>query len=473
MEAQENKRSRIIISSIISERNKIVIGSIISLCTLLIVYFGMAIYFRNHFYFGSVINGINVSGKTVQEAEEKIASELQSYTLSLEEREDKKEQITAADISLKYNSNSETQNLKDKQNPYKWVLALFSKEDSKMTQGVSYDKDLLKEKIDKLSCFDSSNIVEPQNPSFKYTEAGYVIVDEVKGNKINKDILYDQVVNAILNHKTKINLDASNCYVNPQYTSKDQKVIDTKNLLNKYVSSKITYTFGDKSEVLNGSTINDWLKVDENLQITFDEEKIKNYLSGISNTYDTFGKTRNFVTSSGNTIQVSGGDYGWLINREEEAKSLIAAIKEGQTITKEPIYKQTAVSHGNNDIGNTYVEVDITRQHLWFYKNGSLVVEGNVVTGNVSQNHSTPAGVYRVKYKQRNTVLRGADYAVPVSFWMPFNGGVGLHDANWRNVFGGNIYLTNGSHGCVNTPYYVANAVFNNIEEGNPVVVHY
>lgn len=473
METQENKRSRIIISSIISQRNKIVIGIIISLCTLLIIYFGMAIYFKDHFYFGSVINGINVSGKTVQDAEEKISSELQSYTLSLEERGDKKEQITAADISLKYNSNSETQSLKDKQNPYKWILALFNNNDSKMTQGVSYDKELLKEKVDKLSCFDSSNIIEPQNPSFKYTEAGYVIVDEVKGNKINKDILYDQVVNAILNHKTEINLESSNCYVNPKYTSSDQKVMDTKNLLNKYISSKITYTFGDKREVLNGSTINTWLKVDENLQVTFDEEKMKNYLAGFSNTYDTIGKTRNFVTSSGNTIQVSGGDYGWLINSDEETKNLIASIKEGQTITKEPIYKQTAVAHGNNDIGNTYVEVDIAKQHLWFYKNGSLVVEGNVVTGNVSQNHSTPAGVYRVKYKQRNTVLRGADYAVPVSFWMPFNGGVGLHDANWRNVFGGNIYLTNGSHGCVNTPYYVANAVFNNIEEGNPVICHY
>lgn len=96
-----------------------------------------------------------------------------------------------------------------------------------------------------------------------------------------------------------------------------------------------------------------------------------------------------------------------------------------------------------------------------------------MVTGNVSNNTSTPTGVYSLKYKQRDATLKGQGYSSPVNFWMPFNGGIGIHDASWRSVFGGRIYLTNGSHGCVNSPYYLANTIFNNINEGTPVVCYY
>ena len=134
----------------------------------------------------------------------------------------------------------------------------------------------------------------------------------------------------------------------------------------------------------------------------------------------SLSKERNFVSSSGNTINVGGGDYGWSINKAKETQALITAIKEGQAISKEPAYIQTALSHGYNDIGNTYVEIDLTNQHLWFYKNGSLIAQGDVVTGNVSANHTTPGGIYKLKYKQKDAVLRGVDYAAPVTFWMPF-----------------------------------------------------
>jgi lipoprotein-anchoring transpeptidase ErfK/SrfK len=455
-----------------NKRNKIIIG-MISFCTLLIIYFGMAAYFNNHFYFGSEINGINVSAKTVEDANEEMASELKVYSLNLKERGSKSEQIRGADIGLKYNSGGQFKNLKDKQNPYKWISVFLNSEDSKMAAGVSYDTKLLKERVDKLSCLDSKNIVEPKNPSFKYTDKGYVIVDEVNGCKVNKDILYDQVVKAINKEEVAIDLEANNCYVSPKYTKGSPKVIQAKNILNKYVSSKITYTFGEHKETIDGSTINKWLKVNENLGITFDEKKVKNYMDVLSNTYNTIGKTRTFATSSGKTINVGGGDYGWDINTDKEIEDLTAAIKEGKTITKEPTYLETAASHGNNDIGNTYVEIDMTEQHLWFYKNGSLVVQGDVVTGNVSNSHSTPQGIYRLKYKERDAILKGQGYSSPVNFWMPFNNGIGIHDASWRSQFGGNIYRTSGSHGCVNSPYNLAKTIFNNIEEGTPVVCYY
>ena len=113
--------------------------------------------------------------------------------------------------------------------------------------------------------------------------------------------------------------------------------------------------------------------------------------------------------------------------------------KRREQQTREPEYSQKAASRGANDYGSTYVEINLTAQHLYFYKNGELLVETDFVSGNESRGWATPGGAYPLTYKQRNATLRGEGYATPVSYWMPFNGGIGLHDASWRGSFGGAI----------------------------------
>lgn len=454
---------------------KFMLCTIIFFGTLLSIYLAMSIYFMNRFYFGSSVNCMNISGKTVEDVDKQMTSELTSYTLLLEEQGGIREEIKGSDISLKYNYNShdKIKSLKTSQNPFRWIYGLFNNTDFQLSDIALYDKELLKKRIDNLSCFNMSNIIEPKNASFKYTDNGYKIVKEVEGNKVNKDILYNHIEDTITKGETTLNLKSANCYEKPQYTSNSKEIIAVKNLLDKYTSTKIIYTFGQSTEVLDGSIINTWLNVDENLEVIFDEKKIKNYIDTLAKTYNTVGSTRNFITSSGKTVKVSGGDYGWSIDKSKEVQDIISAVKNGKSMTRKPIYNQTALSHGINDIGNTYIEINLSKQYLWFYKSGSLIVEGSVVTGNVRSNHSTPAGTYKLKYKQKDTVLRGADYASPVSYWMPFNGGIGIHDATWRSAFGGNIYLTNGSHGCINAPYQVAKAIFYNIEAGVPVICYY
>ncbi|MBU3146105.1 L,D-transpeptidase family protein [Clostridium sp. CF012] len=457
----------------IKKRKKIVLGIIISICTLLIIYFGMAIYFMNHFYFGSTINSISVSGKSVEVVNEQMASEIQKYQLNIKERGGINEQIRGEEIGLKYDMNGEFKEFKDKQNPYKWISAVFNTKDSKMIVGVKYDKDLLKEQVDKLSCFDSSKVIEPKNASYKYIDNSYVIVDEVIGNKGNKDILYKNAVDAMTKGETTIDLESINYYVKPTYTSKSPKVVATRDKLNKYVSSKITYIFGEDKEILDGSTINKWVTVDEDSEVTFNEKQVESYMEVLASEYNTVAKTRSFVTSSGKVINIGGGSYGWAINKVKEVQNLISMIMEGESIEKEPAYYQTALSRGKDDIGNTYVEIDLSGQHMWFYKNGVLITKGDVVTGNDGSDKTrTPMGIYKIDYKERNATLKGEDYAAPVNYWLPFNGGIGIHDASWRTDFGGELYKTGGSHGCINSPYDVAKTIFNNIEAGTPVICY-
>ena len=122
------------------------------------------------------------------------------------------------------------------------------------------------------------------------------------------------------------------------------------------------------------------------------------------------------------------------------------------------------------------MEINLTAQHLWFYKNGKLVIQSDFVSGNESKGHHTPQGTYSVSFKERNAILgarSNASYRTPVSFWMPFNRGIGMHDATWRSKFGGTIYKYSGSHGCINLPYNVAQTIFNNISTGDPVICYF
>jgi len=423
---------------------------------------------------------MSVSGRDVDEVKEQMSAELEKYTLTLLERGDIKEEIKAPEVGLRYLT-EEIDSLKERQKPFLWITAFFNKEDFQITVGVSYDENLLKDRIDRLSCFDSNRIIEPKNPVLQYTENKYVMIEEVCGNRVNKEVLYDLVADALLKKETVMDLESNNCYVNPQYTSKSPETIEALNTLNRYVSSQIIYILKDKKEIIDGSIINKWLKVDDSFVVTFDEKSaeayIKELLERLTAMYNTVGKKRSFITSSGKTISIGGGDYGWRVEISKDIPKdtveLLEGIKQGRTIVKEPKFKQTARALGSNDIGNTYVEIDLTNQHLWFYKNGSLIVECPVVTGNVRTNHATPAGVYRLKYKERNATLDGPDYSVRVSYWMPFNGGIGMHDATWRSSFGGKIYRTNGSHGCINMPYNAAKTVYNNITPGTPVICYH
>ena len=147
-------------------------------------------------------------------------------------------------------------------------------------------------------------------------------------------------------------------------------------------------------------------------------------------------------------------------------------IKNGEEIKKEPIYTQTALGTRDDDIGNTYVEINLTTQSLWFYKDGKLIVQGDVVTGNVSRGNGTPQGTYILNYKQKNATLKGSNYSSDVKYWMPFNCNIGIHDASWRSDFGGEIYKTSGSHGCVNAPEYLAKKIYENIEAGTPIICY-
>lgn len=444
---------------------------IIFIALILLIYLLISIYFSKHSFFNTVINGVDVSLKTHEDIELIIRNHVKDYKLQLAERNGEIEEIIGRDIGMVYNEKNSIDKVYPGRSSFKWIISLLTEQKYYVGDLFVYNKENLENKISGLNCL-NTDIIEPKNVRFKYTNGSYKVIDEVYGNKIIKDELYEDIEMSILKGVRKLDLNENLCYENPRFTLSSEETFETKNLLNEYVKAKITYKFGSEKETLDGNIISEWLSVNKNLKAVINEIAVMRYVKELSKKYDTVGIARNFKTSLGKIVEVSGGLYGWKINREAETKALLENIKHGNVFEKEPIYTQKALYRAENEIGNTYVEVNITRQHLWFYKNGKLITQGSVITGNPNRGHSTVLGTYMLNYKQKGATLTGPGYEAPVTYWMPFFGNIGIHDASWRYSFGGDIYMRHGSHGCINAPIYLAKTIYDNIKEGTPIICY-
>ena len=437
-------------------------------------YIFISVYYNTHFYMNTIINGVDVSNMTVEEAEGVIQEEFKNYSLRFEGRNDLTIQIHGEDFGIYAKFDGSLEDLLDKQNSFMWPRALFETSKMEIATLPEYDEDLLREMVSNLPYFQEENIVEPVDAYIsEYSkDKGYEIIPEVPGTLVDFDILFAAVKEAILNLEPQISLEEVDCYKKPEITSESPDLIRIANELNKIAGAEITYEFGKDIEVLDGTQISKWLSVSEDGEVILDESGVKEFVDYLGKTYNTFGKTRRFKTSYGVEITVKGGDYGWWLNRPAEVAELKELILAGEKVKRKPVYHQTAQQYGEDDIGNTYVEVNLTAQHLFFYKNGKLILESDFVSGNLAKDYGTPTGTFPIQYKERNAVLRGEDYETPVKYWMPFYRGVGFHDAWWRNEFGKDIYKTRGSHGCINMPTEAAKIMFENIERGVAVIVY-
>lgn len=456
----------------------IIIGSIFGI--LLLIYLGFAIFFNNHFMFYTKINGIDFSLKNVSQVEAYMEQQVKDYVLTLEESDDDREEINGSDISLEYVPGDELKKLVKEQDNFLWITSLWNHPEIEAEVGVKYDADALAAIISNLECMKEENQTVSVDAHPEFQNDQFVVAPEVVGTQINIEVFSEKVEEAINGFQPTLDLYETGCYILPRFLSDSEEVIAAKDAMNSYLGANITYDFNPYTEVVDASIISQWVSVDADMNVTFDEGAVRAYVQSLADKYDTKGKPRNFTTATGNVVTVEGGSYGWKIDQEAEYNALIANIQNGETVTREPNYASRAASHEGNDVGSTYAEVDLTAQQMYFIQDGQVVLQSGVVTGNPNRGNATPQGVYTLAYKALDQTLRGTkkpdgtyEYETPVKYWMPFNGGIGFHDATWQSSFGGSRYLTNGSHGCVNLPYDVAGQLYNLISAGTPVVCHY
>lgn len=460
-----------------SKKPWIIAGSIIG--ALAVIYLGVSVFFMSHFLVNTTVNGKDFSGKTVADVEEYLKAQVADYELTVVEQNNTSDVITGSEISLAYKDNSQVKDALDAQNQLLWITSLFSKSNADVSIEVEYDEAALDERIQNFQAVTAEQ-TDPVAAHPEYDGNSFVVKKEQYGTKVDMDVLKAKVEQYISEFNPTLDMMDEECYVMPAYTSDSPEVQAACDEMNSYLKASITYPMDEKL-VVDKELISGWVTYDDKMNVTFDEDAVRDWMREFGSKYDTVGKTRSITTPTGKSAEVSGGTYGWSVDEDKETENLINSIKNGEVAEREPAYNQKAASHSAQDWGSTYIEVDIAAQHMWYIVDGSVAMESDVVTGLPADGRNTPTGVYSILYTERDSTLKGEtdpatgkpSYETPVAFWMPFTWqGHGFHDATWQSSFGGDRYLTNGSHGCVNMPYDKAEQLFGMISAGTPVVIH-
>ncbi|MBR1853546.1 MAG: L,D-transpeptidase family protein [Lachnospiraceae bacterium] len=460
-------------------------------------------YYQTGFGVNTWVNGIYATGKSVQEIKNVLMEQTEvprsitviSYDRVGQGAKPQTHTLLLSEIGFVVDYDTALQNCYSEQRNVSWLDSLKTPLVYNLTPDKRFDEELLKQ-------WWQQNMPDMQvEAEYRITysvEAGYGLIDN-NSHRLDEEKAFAMVREAILAaQETTVDLIEAGCYYDVPLTEEQENQKFLWEKLKLYQTNGPIYDFTDEKRELDAGEMAAFLQKDPDTQMPLenadgafliDEKLLTTWLKTLAEKYDTYQKEWEFQTTNGKTVTVKGVTYGTTMNQKQELiwlKQYFKALAALQTMDGESIvdenssgrirtaeYTRDAFTHSGTSLGNTYIEVDMGLQKLYYYVDGEIKLESDTVTGNMRRKYSTPEGVNYVYNKQKNRLLRGQGYTQPVKFWMPVKGAVGIHDAEWRDEFGGDIYLTNGSHGCVNIPLDKAEALYDMVEVGTPVIMFY
>lgn len=457
-----------------STGRKVLIGVIAVLLLFTVAAYGFGVYyFSEYFLPGSLVNGFNCSYMNQEEAEKLLEQETAAYVLAVQTRGNGQESIAADEIHLTYISDGSIRELLHSQNRFLWFLSFGQHKTYEIPASVTYDQELLEQAIDSLNCMKDN--IAPVDAKIEDTGEGFEIIPETVGTQVNRDRLEKEIIKAVTTGDQAVNLEDDGCYDNPSVYGNDERLVKDCEQMNELTDVVITYDFSDRKETVDRGVIRRWLTRDENGDLMLDKEKISAYVAALGEKYDTVGIQRTFETYDNREVSISGGDYGWVIDQEKETEALYQSVIDKKTQVREPEYEQKAMSRDTNDIGYTYVEVDLPNHRLVIYQNGTPVVDTGILSSS-----GTPVGVYTVQEMQTPAVVDGKT----VNYRIAFGDGLGIQDDPEMNftdaALGGysdsaqdsGFSSWSGTEGNVVVPSDQAALIYQNVTKDMPIVVY-
>ncbi len=466
--------------SVYARKEKKHTGLIVTLCILglfLMAYLGGVVYFLTHFTPNTFINGTDMSGLTVSEIDEILDTEMSSYEFVIQYK-DGKDVLYIGDGNLTAVKSDTGMSLKMKDNPFLWPYNIFNKSEYSVIYDVTYDEATLRQRIASSTFMDESKMKPSTNAQVTMEEGKVLLVPDVTGTTFDKEQVLDLVIAAIEDGVDGISIEENDCYIKAEITVDNPLIQKSAKAAEEYLSIDACYDFNGYIYTVPKKDMCDMARLTEEGTIELDKDAIEKWARDFATANTTVEKPRKFRTHDGELIYVEGvdKDYGWEIDVEKEVAEFYELMSAMESFTKVPAATKTGYAWWElNDIGPSYVEIDLEDQMVYVYENGLRVYETPCVSGNDDWLHRTPGGLYGLTYRAHNAILRGEDYASPVTYWMPFNKDIGMHDATWRtdDQYTPDRYTWDGSHGCVNLPFAAAAFIFDYVEDGSPVVCYW
>ena len=462
------------------------IGIIICVCLALLLCAGVAAISYTHsadyksksFPQGVKINGLDCSGMTYEEAEAALTEYWNGQKMIVVGNLGEK-LAEYTDFGCTYDIAKNISKVK-KDNLFRSALNhyLHIPYSVQMAMNVEKTSKKFKKEVKHSEFLSHGDPIVTQDAYVDMSDPTYPIIPEIYGNRPDIDAYYDGIVKGIELGELCFKFDEKDYIDVPDVKSDDPKLLNYQRCCKEYLTQKITYELGKQTFTVSADDIQSMLKSVESGEP--DKDAVAKYVKKLAGKYDTFGENVKFKSLTGKTFTVRNMTYGWAIDQEKETEQLMKDISSHKDVTREPEFAVRGNGKYSKLVGDTYIDIDITNQHLVYFENKSRKFETDVVTGCVAAGHSTPTGIFKVLNKGRNLTLKGGSkkkktyYESFVSYWMGFYGSsYGMHDATWRSQFGGEIYKYAGSHGCVNIPPPNMPGFYNMVSVGTPVIVHY
>lgn len=459
-------------------------------CALALVYFAGVIFFFTHFMPNTMFGTRNVSMRSASDVAAGIESRNVNYSLNIH-GDDFNLSLNTADVNLLLDAKESTQAAIAQSNPWIWPYAITQSREFAEEQNGAFDEQKVDELIcDALSTY-NKGATQPINATITYNAntGTFVAVPAQKGTTFDPQLVAQATKQALDNMDNELILDTS-FYQAPTRETDDPSIALAIQNANALVASLPSLNLnGTTYQTLKKATVGNWVDLADDGSLVIDTDAVQEWVAKtVEPQLTTVGNARTYTRPDGKVVTVKGGTYGWKVDTSSLAAQIVDAIenKTGEAI--EIPVKQKAdqmPDDGGKDFSDTYIDIDLSEQHARYFVDGEQVWESDLVSGNPNQSHATPEGIYTInanfhKDKPASTLVGKYDpatgqpeYRSEVKYWMPFIGNtIGLHDASWRSTFGKTIYLSNGSHGCINLPVDKAGELCELIDQGTVVIVH-
>lgn len=440
---------------------------ILILCITGLVYLSGVLIFSKVTYYNTLIDNTRVNFDSKSQIEKTQSEKFNSETIMIKDDVVENYEISKTKLGVTFDASKLTNDIFENQNPFLWPIQIFQKKEYDSRKYLNVDEAVMKKQITNDLIKDVKR-KKSINAKTKYDtkQQKFIIVDDKQGTIIS-DKVYPSLKKVLLSWDKEF--DVTKQYKPANIRSAD--LADALEQLNKKVNRKIKVDFSGKEITIPKQDVAGFLLVDKENNVGVNNTSINNYLLTLAseNSYAKSSGSKRIVTSFDVKSPYYQIENALLTNDEGEIK-----------VSAKPQTFYQQASQRSLPTSGTYIEVSISQQYMWLYNNGKLVLKTAVVTGNHSLGRDTPQGTYKIWNKERNKVLDGAsvgyDYKVPVDYWMAVDyTGVGIHDIGWLNSKNAeqsrNVYKTNGSHGCINTPDDLMHIMYENTPIGTPVYI--
>ena len=462
------------------------IGTHIALILLIALFAGGALYYAynyqkwvGRFLPNTTVNGIDYSGMTAEEAEARFRQTYAGRKLEIEEMDGKVETIAYDDIDYHFTTGDTWTQLIESQDYMLWPLANMRPTALTTEEGFAYDDKKLVDQVKNLNAITDPDIQDPVDARIVKDSEGYRIEEAIDGNRVKEDELIEAARTAVNHGTPAINLEDMNLYKKASVYEDDENLLSRFSIIDNAQNLEITLSMeGNTYVTLDRSTFLPWMSFESN-QVIFDSGEILKYTQSLADKYNTIGTTREFTTRKGDVVTVGGTDYdnyGYKMNVAQSADLIAAALASGQSqliALAWDSYALTRDEGGKSDFGRTYIEVSLDEQHMWYYQDGKEVLDTDIVSGTATPKRATPTMVVQVLDKKQDHTMKGsygeshADYALVIQ-----ESGILIHDSSWRDEYGDDIWLYDGSHGCINTPLRAMKELYDMAEISTPVIIY-